>query len=123
MIRLDHLTIRVSNYQASRDWYVNNFGLRVEFEDERSGVGGLEDDGGVELILVQQDVPAGERDCALTFQCASVDEKYRELSARGIRFVHEPKNVPWGYGAELLDPDGYRVLLWDKDTMPGYRET
>ena len=122
MIRLDHFTINVSNYIASRDWYVGNLGLRVEFENQAVGVGGLEDDGGVELILVQQELETRERDCALTFQCDSVHAKYQELHARGIALVHEPKLVPWGYGAELRDPDGYRVLLWDKHTMPGYKE-
>jgi catechol 2,3-dioxygenase-like lactoylglutathione lyase family enzyme len=122
MIRLDHLTIVVSNYVASRDWYVSNLGLHVEFENESAGFGGLEDDGGVELILVQQSLSQRPRDCALTFQCDSVHGKYEELMTRGVSFVHEPKGVPWGYGAELLDPDGYRVLLWDKHTMPGYKE-
>ena len=119
MIRLDHLTIHVSSYVASRDWYVGNFGLRVEFESVEAGVGGLEDDGGVELILVQHDLTPGVRDCMLTFQVGSVHDTHRELSARGLAFVHEPKQVSWGYGAELLDPDGYRVLLWDRATMPG----
>jgi catechol 2,3-dioxygenase-like lactoylglutathione lyase family enzyme len=50
MIKLDHFTILVSNYAASRDWYTSCFGLRVAFEDPASGVGGLEDDAGVELI-------------------------------------------------------------------------
>jgi predicted enzyme related to lactoylglutathione lyase len=59
----------------------------------------------------------------LTFQCDSVHARHTELTARGIPFVHEPKSVPWGYGAELLDPDGYRVMIWDKDTMPGYKES
>jgi catechol 2,3-dioxygenase-like lactoylglutathione lyase family enzyme len=122
MIRLDHLTIVVSNYVVSRDWYVTNLGLHVEFENETAGFGGLEDDGGVELILVRQVLSQRARDCALTFQCDSVHGKYEELTGRGISFVHEPKAVPWGYGAELLDPDGYRVLLWDKHTMPGYKE-
>ena len=108
MIRLDHLTIVVSNYVASRDWYVSNLGLHVEFENESVGFGGLEDDGGVELILVQQSLSQRPRDCALTFQCDSVHGKYEELTARGVPFVHEPKGVPWGYGAELLDPDGYK---------------
>jgi catechol 2,3-dioxygenase-like lactoylglutathione lyase family enzyme len=118
MIRLDHLTISVSNYVKSRDWYVGNFGLHVEFESVEAGLGGLEDDGGVELILVQRELPARERDCTLTFQVDSVHETHRDLLARGVPFVHEPKQVPWGYGAELLDPDGYRVLLWDRATMP-----
>lgn len=122
MILLNHLTIRVSSYTTSRDWYVHNFGLRVEFENVDSGFGGLEDSGGVELILVQHPIEDRERDCMLTLQCDSVHAKYEELLSRGVRFVHEPKNVPWGYGAELLDPDGYRVMIWDKNTMPGYKE-
>lgn len=122
MILLNHFTIYVSNYAKSRDWYVQNFGLRLEFEAVESGFGGLEDSGRVELILVQRQMADRERDCMLTFQCDSVHAKFTELTARGIQFVHEPKNVPWGYGAELLDPDGYRVMIWDKDTMPGYKE-
>lgn len=122
MVLLNHLTIHVSRYPASRDWYVQNFGLRVEFENPEAGFGGLEDSGGVELILVQHPMPDRERDCMLTFQCDSVHAKYSELTSRGVPFVHEPKNVPWGYGAELLDPDGYRVMIWDKHTMPGYKE-
>jgi catechol 2,3-dioxygenase-like lactoylglutathione lyase family enzyme len=122
MILLNHLTIRVSDYAISRDWYVSNFGFRVEFENLASGFGGLQDSGAVELILVQHPIPDRDRDCALTLQCDSVHDKYRELTSCGIPFVHEPKNVPWGYGAELLDPDGYRVMIWDRDTMPGYKE-
>jgi predicted enzyme related to lactoylglutathione lyase len=122
MIKLDHFTIFVADYAASRDWYVGCFGLHLAFDNEEAGVGGLEDDGGVELILVRRDLEGRERDCALTFQCDSVHNTYRKLSARGIAFVHEPMAVPWGYGAELQDPDGYPVRLWDKSTMPGYKE-
>jgi len=32
MVKLDHLAITVRDYRASRDWYVGNLGLRVEFE-------------------------------------------------------------------------------------------
>jgi predicted enzyme related to lactoylglutathione lyase len=122
MIKLDHLTIFVSNYTASRDWYTACFGLRVAFESATSGVGGLEDDAGVELILVQRDVSRGEKDCVLTFQCDSVHDKHQQLVARGISFTHGPMPVFWGYGAELSDPDGYPVRIWDKATMPGYSE-
>jgi catechol 2,3-dioxygenase-like lactoylglutathione lyase family enzyme len=121
MIRLDHVTIKVSDAVVSRDWYRINFGLRVAFENLQAGLVGLEDDGAVELILVRTPTVPGERDCTLTFQCDSVDQKYRELTSHGVAFVHEPKHVAWGYGAELRDPDGYRVLVWDAKTMPGYK--
>jgi catechol 2,3-dioxygenase-like lactoylglutathione lyase family enzyme len=122
MVRLDHFTILVSNYAASRDWYTTCFGLRVAFENPASGVGGLEDDAGVELILVQRELSHRERDCVLTFQCDSVHDKHQQLVARGVPFTHGPMDVSWGHGAELLDPDGYPVRLWDKAMMPGYSE-
>jgi hypothetical protein len=28
-----------------------------------------------------------------------------------------PRKSNWGYGAELADPDGYFVRLWDERTM------
>jgi hypothetical protein len=53
MVPLNHLTINVPNYTTSRDCYVDNFSFRVEFENFQSRFGGLEDSGGLELILVQ----------------------------------------------------------------------
>jgi len=123
MVKLDHLNIIVSDYQDSRDWYVQHVGLKVEFENVDAGVGGLSGDGDVELILTQGELPSRERDCVLTFQCESVHGKCDELSAAGLSFSHPPMNVVWGYGAELRDPDGYAVRFWDKTTMPGYKES
>jgi len=38
-------------------------------------------------------------------------------AAQGIAFEKEPQTLFWGYGAELRDPDGYMVYLWDEATM------
>jgi hypothetical protein len=35
-----------------------------------------------------------------------------------VAFVHEPKPVAWGFGAELRDPTGYRIGVWDVESMP-----
>jgi hypothetical protein len=43
-----------------------------------------------------------------------VEEKHRELAAKGVAFVSPPARRPCGYGAELLDPDGHLRLLWDE---------
>jgi catechol 2,3-dioxygenase-like lactoylglutathione lyase family enzyme len=32
MVKFDHMNLPVSNTRASRDWYVANFGFKVEFE-------------------------------------------------------------------------------------------
>ena len=30
---------------------------------------------------------------------------------------HPPQKVYWGYGAEVIDPNGYRIRLWDEASM------
>jgi hypothetical protein len=41
-----------------------------------------------------------------------------------VKFVSPPKRLFWGYGAEVLDPDGYMNHLWDEVTMrKAVRET
>jgi catechol 2,3-dioxygenase-like lactoylglutathione lyase family enzyme len=32
-------------------------------------------------------------------------------------FVAQPQKLFWGYGAELRDPDGYLIRLWDEISM------
>jgi predicted enzyme related to lactoylglutathione lyase len=59
-------------------------------------------------------VPPG---LSFTVQVEDVEVLHRTLAARGVAFVHAPMKVFWGYGAELLDPDGYRILLWDEKSM------
>ena len=116
MIKLDHLTIPVTDRVASRDWYVDVLGLRVEFEVPARNASALIDDGGFTIFVEQREAPptAGT---ALYFQLDDVDALHAELTARGIVFAHEPRKVFWGYGAELVDRNGYRVRLWDERTM------
>ena len=40
-----------------------------------------------------------------------------DWTARGIVFGHGPQKNFWGYGAELADPDGYLIRLWDEKSM------
>jgi catechol 2,3-dioxygenase-like lactoylglutathione lyase family enzyme len=47
----------------------------------------------------------------------TVDATFAEWSARGVESSHAPRKSYWGYGAELKDPDGYLVRLWDERSM------
>ena len=48
---------------------------------------------------------------------ADVEVKHRELSARGVVLASPPGKHFWAYGAELDDPDGYRIQVWDEVSM------
>jgi predicted enzyme related to lactoylglutathione lyase len=59
-------------------------------------------------------VPNG---CALWFQVDNVDATHTAWSQRGVAFSHAPRKSYWGYGVELVDPDGYLLRLWDEVSM------
>jgi catechol 2,3-dioxygenase-like lactoylglutathione lyase family enzyme len=116
VVRLNHLTIPVKHHAISRDWYVSNLGLRVEFEIAERKTVALQDDAGFTLFLAESD-EIRSTPCTLTFQVDDVEATYRELSSRGVAFEKAPQKLFWGYGAELRDPDGYLVYLWDEESM------
>ncbi|PYM14939.1 MAG: hypothetical protein DMD81_16570 [Candidatus Rokuibacteriota bacterium] len=117
MIKFDHLRIPVTDLTRSRDWYVRVLGLTVEFEVPDQKTVALQDSEGFTIFI--QEVPGDvmTNDCALWFQVADVDTTFADWSARGVVFAHEPRKSYWGYGAELADPDGYLIRLWDERSM------
>jgi len=117
MIRLDHLAIPVRDHARSRDWYATHFGFKIEFEVPERKTVALQDDTGLTLFLVESPDEQVTPSCTLTFQVDDVEAKYRKLSGMGFRFEKEPQKLFWGYGAELRDPDGYLVYLWDERSM------
>jgi lactoylglutathione lyase len=48
---------------------------------------------------------------AVTFNVNDMDALHKELKAKGVTFVQEPDNQPWGYYAMILDSEGNRLIL------------
>jgi catechol 2,3-dioxygenase-like lactoylglutathione lyase family enzyme len=117
VVKFDHMGMPVTDPKRTRDYYVKNFGFEVEFENPERNIIAIKDDAGFTIFLSPAQEPLAGARCALTLQVKDVDAKYRELSARGIAFVNLPGKYFWGYGAELRDPDGYLLMLWDEVSM------
>jgi len=117
MTKLNHLAIPVRDFVRSREWYTANLGLKVEFEIPERKTVALQDDSDLTLFLFEKGEEPITPSCTLSFQIDDVELKYRELSERGVAFEKSPQKLFWGYGAELRDPDGYLVYLWDEQTM------
>jgi glyoxalase/bleomycin resistance protein/dioxygenase superfamily protein len=78
MIRLGHLAIPVRDHVRSREWYVNNFGFKVEIEVPERRTVGLQDDGDFTIFLEETTadvVPS----CKFALQVDDVESKYQEL--------------------------------------------
>ena len=114
---LDHLTIAVTNWRASRDWYIHTLDFELDLEIPENCTAALKDDAGFTLVLSQTDGGRLPASCALTIQVDDVESRFRELLGAGVEFVHPPEKTFWGYGVELLDPDGYAIRLWDQKSM------
>jgi catechol 2,3-dioxygenase-like lactoylglutathione lyase family enzyme len=116
-MKFDHLSIPVSDLARSRAWYVSTLGLKVEFEIPDRKTTALQDGEGFAIFLQEAAAPIAPQGCALWFQVDDVEATFAQWSARGVLFAHGPGKSFWGYGAELADPDGYLVRLWDERSM------
>ena len=117
MMKFDHLAMPVSDVARSRAWYVDTLGLKVEFEVPDRQTVALQDTDDFTIFLAQAPAPVQPRGYALYFQVRDVDGTFAEWSGRGVEFSHPPGKTYWGYGAELKDPDGHLIRLWDERSM------
>jgi catechol 2,3-dioxygenase-like lactoylglutathione lyase family enzyme len=92
MIRLDHLSIPVSQCAVSRDWYTRNLGLQVEFEVPERKTVALRDDADLTLFIYEPPESRPTPSCTLTFQVDDVDAKYEELVTGGVVFEKAPRS-------------------------------
>jgi catechol 2,3-dioxygenase-like lactoylglutathione lyase family enzyme len=116
-MKLDHLALPVTDVERSRRWYVDTLGLTVEFEVPDRQTVALQDTDDFTIFLQQAAGSVQPGGCALYFRVADVEVAFADWSARGTEFSQAPRKSYWGYGAELRDPDGYLVRLWDERSM------
>ena len=78
---------------------------------------GIKDQSGLTIFLQKTAGTLAGQKITLTIQVDNVDSTHNELASLAVKFVSPPKLRFWGYGAEVLDPDGYMNHLWDEVTM------
>ncbi len=89
----------------------------MEFENLAAGFSAIQDDHDFTVFLQNAKAPLIGEKCVLTIQVDSVEATHEQLSVRGVRFLDSPRKYFWGYGAELLDPDGCLIRPWDQVSM------
>jgi catechol 2,3-dioxygenase-like lactoylglutathione lyase family enzyme len=116
MPRLDHVALPVIDVRVSKAWYVDVLGLQVEMETDDPPFCGLVDDRDTTLFLTQVPDAAPLAGMAIWY---SVDDvfAFHERHGASVDFVHGPQSTPWGFGAEVRDPTGHVVRVWDETSM------
>ena len=114
------ITLFVEDLPATKQFYLQVFGLPVDYEDDNSAVfkfgntliNLLKATAVKELIepAKMADREAGSR-FVFTIQVDDVDKMCAELTARGVKLLNGPMDRPWGIRtASFIDPGGY---IWE----------
>ncbi|UCE73127.1 MAG: VOC family protein [Methanomassiliicoccales archaeon] len=109
--RIWDISLTVSNLKKAVDFYENVLGLQKKYEfEDYAGF----DCGGVELGLKtwgdMENPRKGEP--VIDFLVEDIDETYRTLREKKVKFTREPKDTLWGgRTASFLDPDANNLQL------------
>jgi catechol 2,3-dioxygenase-like lactoylglutathione lyase family enzyme len=123
-VEIDHLTVRVSDYERSKRFYAQTleplgFAILLDWYDKRRAYLGVPPESS-SLWLVESD-SAGTLDIALAASSSdAVDAFQAAATAAGARTVHEPGIRPECsnryYAARVLDPDGNSIEVVHRTT-------
>jgi uncharacterized glyoxalase superfamily protein PhnB len=91
--------------------------MGFKFERQVEQAVAIKDEAGLTIFLFKTSDPSSGPKITLTIQVDNVDGKHEELAKRGVEPLSSPKLHFWGYGLEVVDPDGYKNHLWDEVTM------
>jgi predicted enzyme related to lactoylglutathione lyase len=116
---LEHVTIFVRDQEDALRWYVDNLGMS-KVEDRRFGGGErwlTVAPAGKHATHIVLAVPRPEMQASIghqhnwVFRTGDCRETHRRLTARGVKYLAPPAEVPWGCQAIIEDLYGNRIVL------------
>lgn len=111
--KMGYIMLGVKNVTDSLPFYRDVLGLSVRFSVEDLV---FLDGGGVTIVLRGRPDLGAAGDIMRTefvFEVEDIDAAHRSLKARGVSFVHEPRQVtPDRHAADFRDPDGHVLSIY-----------
>ena len=113
------ITFYVSDLRKAKKFYEEILCLEKKYE--YSSYVGFEC-GGVEIGLIpkpQEEQKASQTSPSVEFLVDNVDKVYKELKSKGVKFIKELHDEPWGgRQATFTDPEGHILeiaqISWEK---------
>ena len=123
---LEYVSVQVKDQEAARRFYTEGLGFEVDedksYPDGQRWLTVRAPGSQTKLVLFADPQSAEEGGCCGSGGCGScgpsyawtgmvlgtddVQAAYDELSGRGVTFLQEPQDKPWGKDALFADPDG-----------------
>jgi len=115
-----YTSVLVSDQDRALDFYTNVLGMEKRVENptpdgHRFLTVGVKDDE-FQLVLWpgtpgQPEPAMGQPPPTVTIESDDCRRTFEELQSRGVEFLSDVLEFPWGYVAQFNDPDGNRLQI------------
>ena len=113
MKNYDNFFLPADDMEASKDFYGRILGLPLKFEFTPKGMAAF-GVGDTEPAIILKDVSKNPGvKPTIWLEVENVKSSYKELEARGVKFLSEPFKIGTGWVAVFEDPAGNRLGLTD----------
>jgi predicted enzyme related to lactoylglutathione lyase len=115
---------KVKDTESHKEWYRKNLGIE---SDQYGGKFIWRDDNDPSKKCLTAWSPfssdtryfdPGKQDFMINYRVENLDELLKELKQEGVEIVGEPELTDYGKFAWIIDPDGYKVELWEANDDP-----
>ena len=109
----DNFFLPSSNLKKGKEFYNDLLGLPVKFDFSSMGMVAFKVGDNEPAIILKDTSRFPEAEPTIWFMVDSVQEEYKRLSAKGLKFLSEPFPIHTGMAVEFEDPVGNRLGLTD----------
>ena len=109
----DNFFLPSNNLKKGKEFYQDILGLPVKFDFSDMGMIAFQVGDNEPSIILKDTNKFPEAKPTIWFLVDSVQEEYKRLSTKGLKFLSEPFEIHTGMAVEFEDPFGNRLGLTD----------
>jgi len=109
----DNFFLPSNNLKKGKEFYQDILGLPVKFDFSDMGMISFKVGDNEPAIVLKDTSKFPKAKPTIWFVVNSVQEEYKRLSSKGLKFLSEPFEIHTGLAVEFEDPFGNRLGLTD----------
>jgi predicted enzyme related to lactoylglutathione lyase len=109
----DNFFLPSDDLKKGKEFYQDLLGLPVKFDFSNIGMIAFKVDDNEPAIILKDTNKFPNTKSTIWFVVDNVQEEYKRLKAKGLKFLSEPFQIQTGLAVEFEDPFGNRLGLTD----------